>query len=116
VITGEASTPFYVVQPGDTLSDIAQRLGVDVNALVSVNSVVGDLIYPDQVLYLPFDASGQAPSPPEAQPQPQQPAEPPASPGGQGGPANPVDVAPTAVGTDPQQVPEMPNTGINKKR
>ncbi|HEX8230210.1 MAG TPA: LysM peptidoglycan-binding domain-containing protein [Chloroflexia bacterium] len=116
VITGEASTPFYVVQPGDTLSDIAQRLGVDVDALVSVNSVVDDLIYPDQLLYLPFDVGGQAPPPLEVQPQPQQPAETPASPGGQGGPANPVEVAPTAVGTDPQQVPEMPNTGINKKR
>ncbi|MDQ5823630.1 MAG: LysM peptidoglycan-binding domain-containing protein [Chloroflexota bacterium] len=116
VITGGASTPFYVVQPGDTLSDIAQRLGVDVNALVSVNSVVDDLIYPDQVLYLPFGAGGQAPPPSDAQPQPQQPAETPASPGGQGGPANPADVAPTAVGTDAQQVPEMPNTGINKKR
>jgi hypothetical protein len=80
--------------------------------------VVDDLIYPDQVLYLPFDAGGQAPPPSEAQPQPQpqQPAETPAGTGGQGGPANPVDVAPTAVGTDPQQVPEMPNTGINKKR
>ena len=116
VITGEASTPFYVVQPGDTLSEIAQGLGVDVSALGSVNNLVDDLIYPEQVLYIPFEAGGQAPPPSEAQPQPQLPTETPASQSGQGGQAIPVDVAPTAVGTDAPQVPEMPNTGINKKR
>jgi LysM repeat protein len=116
VITGEASTPFYVVEPGDTLSQIAQGLGVDVDALVSVNNLVDDIIYPDQVLYLPFDAANQAPPPAEPQPQPQQPNETPVSQGSQGGPSGPVDVIPTPVGTDAPQVPEMPNTGINKKR
>ncbi|MDQ3929755.1 MAG: LysM peptidoglycan-binding domain-containing protein [Chloroflexota bacterium] len=116
VITGEASTPFYVVQPGDTLSQIAQGLQVDVNALVSVNNLADDLIYPDQVLYLPFDVGGQAPPPSEVPPQPQQPAETPATQGGPGVPVSPVEVVPTAVGTDAPTVPEMPNTGINKKR
>ncbi|MEA2573967.1 MAG: LysM domain, partial [Chloroflexia bacterium] len=88
VITGEASTPFYVVQPGDTLSQIAQGMGVDVNALVSVNNLGDDLIYPDQVLYLPFNVGGQAPPPSDVQPQPQQPAPTPASQGGQGGPGD----------------------------
>lgn len=112
-ITGEASTPFHVVQSGDTLSQIAQQLGVDVNALVSVNNLVDDLIYPGQVLYLPLPEGGQAQPTAEAQPEPpQQPMEPPADQGEQSGAGG----APAPVGTSVPQVPEMPNTGINKKR
>lgn len=112
-ITGEASTPFYVVQPGDTLSEIAQRLGVDVDGLDSVNNLVDDTIYPGQVLYLPLGGGGLAQPPAEAQPQ--QPAE---TPGGQGGgtTTGQVDAQPTPAGADVPQVPDMPNTGINKKR
>jgi LysM repeat protein len=113
VITGEASTPFYVVQSGDTLSDIAQQLGVDVDALVSVNNLGDDLIYPAQVLYLPPDGGGQAQPPAEATPQSQQPAEP--SQAQQEGTTQ-ADVVPAPVTEDVPQVPDMPNTGINKKR
>jgi LysM repeat protein len=112
-ITGEASTPFYVVQPGDTLSEIAQRLGVDVDGLDSVNNLVDDTIYPGQVLYLPLGGGGLAQPPAEAQP-PQQPSE---TQGGQGGgTTGSVEAHPTPAGADLPQVPEMPNTGINKKR
>ncbi|HEY0071838.1 MAG TPA: LysM peptidoglycan-binding domain-containing protein [Chloroflexia bacterium] len=113
-ITGEASTPFYVVQPGDTLSEIAQRLGVDVDGLDSVNNLVDDTIYPGQVLYLPLGGGGLAQPPAEAQ-QPQQPAE---TQGGQGGgtTTGSVGAQPTPAGAVVPQVPDMPNTGINKKR
>ncbi len=119
VITGEASTPFYIVQPGDTLSEIAQRLGVDVNALDSVNNLVDDTIYPAQVLYLPLGGGEQTQPPAQATPQSQQPAEPPASQGQQDGTTGQADAAPTVLtpsGADGPQVPDMPNTGINKKR
>ena len=114
VITGEASTPFYVVQPGDTLFDIAQQFGVDVNALVGVNNLGDDTIYPDQLLYLPPEGGGQAQPPAEATPQSQQPAEPPATGGQQEG--TQPDAPPAPVDPDEPQVPDMPNTGINKKR
>lgn len=112
VITGEASTPFYVVQPGDTLFDIAQQFGVDVNALVSVNNLVDDTIYPDQLLYLPPVGGGQVQPPAEATPQSQQPTEPPATGGQQDG--TQASAAPGPA--DAPHVPDMPNTGINKKR
>lgn len=100
VITGEASTPFYVVQPGDTLWEIATRFGVDVEALSSVNNLQGDTIYPGQVLYLP---QGSAPMQVPVEVQPTQP------------PIEQGSSDPPPGTTDPP-IPEMPNTGINKKR
>lgn len=100
VITGEASTPFYVVQPGDTLWEIATRYGVDVEALSSVNNLQGDTIFPAQVLFLP---QGSAPLQVPVEVQPTQPVI------DQGSSDPPPSTA------DPP-VPEMPNTGINKKR
>ena|SRR5437588_563350 len=53
IISGEASLPFYVVQPGDSLWDIAQRFGVSVETLRSLNHLTGNTIYPGQIIYLP---------------------------------------------------------------
>jgi LysM repeat protein len=48
----------YIVQPGDTLWDIALRFGVDVETLKARNGLEGDLIYPGQVLILPGPMEG----------------------------------------------------------
>jgi LysM repeat protein len=97
-ISGEASSPFYIVQPGDTLWGISLRYDVGVDALRSINSIADNFIQPGQLLYLPT-----------------------------GGPTSPQPVvAPTATTSslapvDPQQNqgggapdPGMPHTGINR--
>jgi LysM repeat protein len=99
-ISGDASSPFYIVQSGDTLWGIATRYSVDVDALRSANNVVDNFIQPGQLLYLPTN-----------------------------GPANPAPVAaPTATTSSlapadqqPHQNegggapdPGMPHTGINR--
>jgi LysM repeat protein len=44
----------YTVQPGDTLSEIAQRFGTSVDVLVEANSIENpDLIFPGQRLQIP---------------------------------------------------------------
>jgi len=43
----------YVVVPGDTLFGIAQRFGVDVQAIVSINNLPGFDIYAGQALVIP---------------------------------------------------------------
>ena len=45
----------YIVQPGDTLGDIAMRYGVSLNAVMAVNPQIGNAswIYPGQVINLP---------------------------------------------------------------
>jgi LysM repeat protein len=52
-----AATPTtYVVQPGDTIGEIAERFGVDVEALAAVNDITNpDLIYVGQTLVIPGD-------------------------------------------------------------
>lgn len=46
--------PPYVVQPGDTLSEIAQRFGSSVDALVRANGIDDpDLIFAGQILCVP---------------------------------------------------------------
>ena len=50
--------PYYTVQPGDTLSKIAKRYGVDLNDLINENRRRGlikdpNLIYPGQKIYIP---------------------------------------------------------------
>jgi len=55
----------YVVQVGDTFSEIASRFGVSMNALWNANSYIVDvnLLYPGQVLNIP-SASIVTPAPP----------------------------------------------------
>lgn len=44
----------YVVQPGDTLSNIAQRFGVSLDALMEANGITNpDEIYAGQILRIP---------------------------------------------------------------
>jgi hypothetical protein len=88
-IQGDAGSSFYIIQPGDTLWSISIRFGVSIDDLRSLNNLSGDIIYPGQVLYIPT-----------AQTLP--PAATPASP-------------PTGAGSDPGELPSMPNTGIIKK-
>jgi len=46
----------YEVQPGDTLSGIADQFGVDAEALAAANDIDDpDLIYPGQVLVIPAE-------------------------------------------------------------
>jgi LysM repeat protein len=55
----------YVVQPGDSLGEIAQRYGTTVAELASLNNISNpNLIYPGQVLYLPGCATEPPPPPP----------------------------------------------------
>ncbi|MDA8335822.1 MAG: LysM domain-containing protein [Peptococcaceae bacterium] len=46
---------FYVVQKGDTMSSIADRYGLSVDALIKANPQIKDpdTIYPGQVIYIP---------------------------------------------------------------
>ena len=51
----EANSGTYVVQPGDTLSRVATRLGISVDDLARYNGIADpDLIYSGQALYLPL--------------------------------------------------------------
>ena len=54
----------YVVQPGDTFGDIANRDGVSINDLSNANPYIGneDLLYPGQVINIPAP-SWPAPTP-----------------------------------------------------
>jgi LysM repeat protein len=104
VISGEASPPFYVVQDGDTLWEIALRFAVDVETLRSINSLQGDVIVPGQVLYLP-QSQQQRSNPHQPLPAATQSSNlPPIAPQSGGG-----QVQPTPL------MPNMPNTGIIRK-
>jgi len=93
-ISGETTSPFYIVQPGDTLFGIALKFETTVEALRAANNLqAGDnLIYSGNVIYLP------AATPPG--PQGQAPA--------------PIPVEPQAPPLQPSEnaVPTMPRTGI----
>jgi LysM repeat protein len=54
-VTSPSTTTIYVVQPGDTLSEIAARYGTTVRALLDANPDITnpDLIYPGQLIILP---------------------------------------------------------------
>src|SRR5688500_2309480 len=93
-ISGEASNPFYIVQAGDTLWDIAQDYGITVDTLKSANTAISEIIKPGELVYLP--QGGQVP----AQPQAQEPL---------------VQPAPATNQQPGGTLPTMPQTGINKK-
>lgn len=52
--TGDGLSMVYVVQPGDTLFDIARRFGVTVDELAKLNNISNpNVIYPGQELKIP---------------------------------------------------------------
>lgn len=54
LIIPDQNRQFYVVRPGDTLSEISQRFGVPISILVNVNELANaDRIYVGQVLLVP---------------------------------------------------------------
>jgi murein DD-endopeptidase MepM/ murein hydrolase activator NlpD len=57
LLAAPASTTFYVVRPGDTLTGIAVRYGVSVNALRLRNRLTSDKIVPGQRLSVPGAAA-----------------------------------------------------------
>ncbi|MGE5553761.1 MAG: LysM peptidoglycan-binding domain-containing protein [Betaproteobacteria bacterium] len=46
----------YVIQPGDTLSEIARRFGLDLDTLINANPQITnpDLIFPGQIIFVPL--------------------------------------------------------------
>lgn len=70
--TQPPSTQTYVVQPGDTLTRIAQQFGTTVAAIAQANNIVNvNLIYVGQVLTIPVPGTGTVPTPnPTTQPPP----------------------------------------------
>ena len=88
-ISGQASQPFYIVQPNDTLSQIASRFSTTVDALQKANNLSDvNSIWPGQLLYLPQSGDGQ--------------------PGGL--------VPPPVDNSSQGALPSMPDTGINAGR
>jgi LysM repeat protein len=103
-ISGEASSPFYIVQPGDTLWGISMRYDIGVDALRSINSIADNFIQPGQLLYLPTNgpanpAPAGAPTATAGSVAPEMPASLPPAEQNQGGGA---------------PDPGMPHTGINR--
>ena len=90
-ISGDAGASFYILQSGDTLWAITDRLSIGLNDLRSLDNLSDDIIYPGQVLYLPAGNT----SPPATTPNSTTP-----------------DTPDTGVSGD--QV-GMPNTGIIRK-
>ncbi len=63
----QGGASYYVVQPGDTLADIAIRLGVSTSALAKANNIANwDFIYVGQRLLIPGTTPTPAPVPPVA--------------------------------------------------
>lgn len=83
--TEPSCTQVYIVRYGDTLSGIAYRFGVSVNALMQSSHIVNpNCIYPGQKLIIPSCPPSNPPPqpvPPVHYPKPVQPAYPPAKPG-----------------------------------
>jgi LysM repeat protein len=102
-ISGQATSPFYIVQPGDTLFEVALRFGYSVEALRAANNLgpEDNLIYSGNVLYLP---GAEPPTQPESQAPPPPPVE-------QGEP--PLQPAGGGNTTAEEPVPTMPRTGVN---
>ena len=63
-LAGSAGPDQCIVDPGDTLSGIAQQFGVDLGALIAINGItMPDLIFPGMVLDLPAKSAPAAPAP-----------------------------------------------------
>ena len=103
-ISGEATAPFYIVQPGDTLWELAGRFNTTIDALKAANKLGDDFIKASQLLYLPN--SSQPQSVPATAPQQSVPEQ---------ATQAPAPVAPSDGGTAPEGMPQMPNTGINTR-
>jgi LysM repeat protein len=98
VVTGEASVPFYIVQPGDTLWQIAVTYGTKVDTLRAINKLGDDFIKPGQLLSLPQAGENtQAPGPVPDAPPPVKPS------------------TSTDQGADNAPAPAMPSTGANAR-
>ncbi|MEO8082901.1 MAG: LysM peptidoglycan-binding domain-containing protein, partial [Ardenticatenales bacterium] len=90
----------YTVQPGDTLSSLSLRTGVDVGTLMQANCLTSDTIYAGRLLYLARfpakPAGGEGTWPPYQAPKPivgWPPAATPAPPSGGGAPLWPTKPA-----------------------
>ena len=67
--TGSYSQPYYTVAWGDTLTSVAARFGVSVDALMRANNLTSSTIYPGQVLLIPGAGGSQPPAAAAAQQQ-----------------------------------------------
>lgn len=55
-VVNQGGSVTYTIKYGDTLSSIAEAMGVDLHVLAAINQIANvDLIYPDTVLNLTFD-------------------------------------------------------------
>ncbi|WP_019781889.1 LysM peptidoglycan-binding domain-containing protein [Streptococcus sobrinus] len=60
-LANQGDTTTYTVKSGDTLSTIAQAMGIDVNVLAKVNAIADiSVIYPDTVITATYDANHNA--------------------------------------------------------
>ncbi len=60
-LANQGDTTTYTVKSGDTLSTIAQAMGIDVNVLAKVNAIADvNVIYPDTVITVTYDANHNA--------------------------------------------------------
>lgn len=124
-ISGGASAPYYVVQAGDTLWSISQRFRVDLDALRSMNDMPDNTIYPGQTVSLPQEANSQQTTAQQATnggSANQEPAQnagqgtgQSASQGTTNGPAENNAGSTGATSNTTSGLPNMPDTGINKK-
>ena len=48
----------YVVKPGDSLYMIAKKYNVSVDSLKQINHLVSNVIYPNQILFIPKNKDG----------------------------------------------------------
>lgn len=72
----QKETQTYTVKYGDTLSTIAEALGVDMTVLANINQIANlDLIFPDTVLKTTYDANQQVTTVEIQAPLPENPAE-----------------------------------------
>ncbi len=59
---------FYTIQPGDSLWQIGQKLGTQVDQLIWLNRLQDTMLYPGQVLRIPGDVANRPTSPPTPMP------------------------------------------------